>query len=144
MTDSRELDDLHPEVFFRAKAFLEAARSAGIDLLVTSTFRSADLQDKLFAQGRTAPGNIVTQKRGGESFHNWRCALDVVPMKRGKVQWGSRSPAEKALWEQIGTIGESCGLAWSGRWKGKFRELAHFQYTGGLTLAELQAGKIPQ
>ncbi|CAB5187093.1 hypothetical protein UFOVP161_1, partial [uncultured Caudovirales phage] len=27
------------------------------------------------------------------------------------------------------------------RWTGKLREMAHFQYTGGLTLADFKAGK---
>lgn len=33
-------------------------------------------QDALFAQGRTKPGGIVTQARGGESPHEYGCATD--------------------------------------------------------------------
>jgi peptidoglycan L-alanyl-D-glutamate endopeptidase CwlK len=40
---------------------------------------------------------------------------------------------------QIGKIGESCGLEWAGNWK-TFKEFPHFQYTGGLTIAQLQQG----
>ena len=36
----------------------------------THTLRTFAEQDKLFAQGRTAPGKIVTRARGGQSYHN--------------------------------------------------------------------------
>jgi len=66
----------------------------------------------------------------------------VVPLHHGKPVWDT-SGANGLLWQQIGALGESVGLEWAGRWK-KFRELAHFQFTGGLTLAELQTGKSVQ
>ena len=72
-------------------------------------------------------------------FRNWRVAFDVVPLRHGKPVWDT-SGANERLWQQIGALGESLGLEWAGRWR-KFRELAHFQFTDGLTLAELQAGK---
>jgi peptidoglycan L-alanyl-D-glutamate endopeptidase CwlK len=50
------------------------------------------------------------------------------------------SGPDEDLWNKVGTTGESCGLEWAGRWK-KFKEMAHFQYTGGLTLTDLQNGK---
>jgi len=39
MINSRSLDDLLPAVAERVKRFIEAADEAGIDLLVTSTYR---------------------------------------------------------------------------------------------------------
>jgi len=44
------------------------------------------------------------------------------------------------LFTKCGEIAESVGLEWAGRWT-KFKEMAHCQYTGGLTLADFQAGK---
>lgn len=139
MINSRSLDDLHPAARRRAAAFIEAARRAGIDLLVTSTYRDHASQAALYAQGRTAPGAKVTNAKPGQSWHNWRCALDVVPVVAGKAQWGTTGDGAK-LWARVGELGEAAGLEWAGRWK-SFRELAHFQFTGGLTLADLQAGK---
>lgn len=37
-------------------------------------------------------------------------------------------------------VGKSIGLEWAGDWK-KNREFPHFQYTGGLSLADFKAGK---
>jgi len=134
MINSRNLDDLAPPAKQRALAFIAAASAKGIDLLVTSTYRDSESQDALYAQGRTTPGNIVTRAKAGQSWHNWRCALDVVPLVNGKAIWD-----DQAIWKQVGEIGKSCGLEWAGDWK-TFKEYPHFQYTGGLTLAQLQQG----
>lgn len=142
MINSRELSDLVPACKERAEKFLKLAKEAGIDLLVTSTYRDNQSQAALYAQGRTKPGVIVTNARPGQSWHNWRCAFDVVPIRNGKPVWGT-SGQDGDLWRKVGELGESVGLEWAGRWKGKLREMAHFQYTGGLTLAELQTGKVP-
>lgn len=142
MINSRRLEDLHPIVKKKAQAFIDEARLKGIDLLVTSTYRDLASQAALYAQGRTKPGAIVTNAKPGQSWHNWRCAFDVVPIRNGKPVWGTSGP-DGDLWRKVGEIGESVGLEWAGRWTGKLREMAHFQYTGGLTLAQLQSGKVP-
>jgi len=134
MINSRSLDDLAPPAKQLAEAFIAAAKAEGIDLLVTSTYRDSESQDALYAQGRTTPGNIVTRAKAGQSWHNWRCALDVVPLVNGKAIWD-----DQALWKQVGEIGKSCGLEWAGDWV-TFKEFPHFQYTGGLTIAQLQQG----
>ena len=134
MINSRSLDDLAPSVKQRAEAFIAAAKAKGIDLLVTSTYRDNESQDALYAQGRTAPGNIVTRAKAGQSWHNWRCALDVVPLVNGTAIWD-----DQAMWKQDGEIGKSCGLEWAGDWV-TFKEFPHFQYTGGMTLTQLQQG----
>lgn len=141
MINSRKIEDLHPAVQEKANAFLAAALLDGIDLLVTSTYRDNEAQAALYAQGRTKPGHVVTNARPGESWHNWACALDVVPLRNGKPVWGTSSGIDSALWRRVGEIGESVGLAWAGRWTGKIREMAHFQFTGGLTLADFKDGK---
>ena len=53
---SRRLEDLDPAVQWRAHALVKAAKDAGIDLLITSTYRSKEEQAALYAQGRTKPG----------------------------------------------------------------------------------------
>lgn len=135
MINSRSLDDLLPQVKTRVETFIEACKAAGIDLLVTSTYRDAASQDALYAQGRTAPGKVVTNARAGQSYHNHRCAVDVVPIRAGKPVWDAKDP----IWQTVGKLGKKAGLEWAGDWK-RFKEYPHFQYTGGATLAQLQAG----
>ena len=135
MINSRSLDDLIPPAKVRVQAFLNAAKAAGIDLLVTSTYRDNASQDALYAQGRTTPGKIVTNAKAGQSWHNYRCAVDVVPIVAGKPRWDVKDE----VWQQVGKLGKAAGLEWAGDWK-RFKEYPHFQYTRGLTLAQLQSG----
>ena len=133
---SRSLDDLHPTVKRMAEQFLGACEVHGIDVLIYCTYRSPEEQDELYRQGRSKPGNVVTNARGGDSFHNWRCAFDFVPMVAGKPAWN-----DKALYLKAGGIAESVGLEWSGRWTGKLKETAHCQYSAGLSIAALKDGR---
>lgn len=120
---------------------IHACKQQGIDLLVTCTYRSSADQNKLYAQGRGMPGHIVTNAQAGQSLHQYRVAYDVVPMRAGKPVWGT-SGEDGKLWQLVGQLGREQGLEWAGDWK-RNREFPHFQYTGGLTLAELRAGKVP-
>ena len=136
MINSRSLDELIPQAKERVEKFLALCKEHNIDLLVTSTYRDAESQNALYAQGRTAPGKIVTNAKAGDSWHNWRCAVDVVPLVNGKPDWDGSHP----VWAEIGRLGKEAGLEWAGEWH-SFKELAHFQYTGGLTLAQLKTGQ---
>ena len=139
MINSRSLDDLNPIVADKARDFIARCKAEGIDVLVTSTYRDNESQNALFAQGRTAPGKIVTNARAGQSFHNFRVAFDVVPLRNGKPVWGTANE-DAVLWKKLGAIGKSCGLEWAGEWR-TFKEFPHFQFTNGLTLADFRAGK---
>lgn len=130
---SRKLSDLSPEVAEKAQQFLDQCKDQGIDVLIYCTLRDFKEQNDLYAQGRTKPGKIVTNARGGDSWHNWGRAFDCVPLVGGKPAWDSQE-----LYRKIGAIGESVGLEWAGRWTGKLKETAHFQYTGGLTLNQIK------
>lgn len=140
MINSRSIMDLHPKVQVMVNAMIESCIKAGFDILITSTYRDAESQNALYSQGRTKKGSIVTNAKAGESFHNYRLAFDIVPLRDGKPVWGTKGIDGK-LWKDIAKIGKACGLEWAGDWKGKLQEMAHFQYTGGLTLADLQNGK---
>ena len=137
MINSRDLKDLDPYVAGLAKQFIAACKKQGIDLLVTSTYRDNESQDALYAQGRTKAGRIVTNAKAGQSFHNYRIAFDVVPIVNGKPQWN-----DFRTFQKIGAIGKSVGLDWGGDWK-SIKDYPHFQWTGGLSLAQLKAGKRP-
>jgi len=134
MINSRDLASLHPTVQKMARQFIIDCGHAGIDVLVTSTYRDAESQDALYAQGRTTPGRKVTNARAGQSYHNYKIALDFVPIVNGKPNWNDLS-----LFTKCGEIAESCGFEWAGRWR-KMREYAHIQFTNGHTLKHFQNG----
>ena len=133
---SRKLIDLVQPVRDKAEAFVRECADAGIDVLIYCTYRSSEEQNELYKIGRTLPGKIITNARGGQSWHNFHAAFDFVPTINGKPQWGSKS-----LYTRCGIIAESLDLEWAGRWTGSLKETAHCQYRGGLTLAQAAAGK---
>jgi peptidoglycan L-alanyl-D-glutamate endopeptidase CwlK len=117
-----------------AKMFIAACDDAGIDVIITSTYRDIESQNALFAQGRTKPGKKVTNAKGGQSLHNYQLALDFCPIVNGKAAWN-----DIALFERCGVIAEMLGFEWAGRWK-RFKEYAHIQYTEGHDLTYFQSG----
>ncbi len=156
MINSRKIEDLHPHVQPKADRFISECKKSGIDIIVISTYRDIPCQNALFAQGRTTAGNpcncggkvnpvgtckkhplglVVTDARGGDSFHNYCRALDAAPIVHGKIVWNNAQ-----RWECIGAVAKACGLDWAGDWK-KFKETDHFQFTDGLTLADFKAGR---
>lgn len=138
MINSRKIEDLHPVVREKAIDFIAACKANGIEILITSTYRDQEAQNALYAQGRTKPGKRVTNAKGGDSFHNWRVAFDIVPLRAGKPVWRTDGP-DAALWRRIGQIGRAQGLEWGGDWK--FKDMPHFQFTAGLTLQDFKNGK---
>lgn len=138
MINSRAISDLLPVVQAKAAAFLDRCAAEDIDVIVTSTYRDHESQNALYAQGRSKPGKVVTRAKGGQSWHNFRCAFDVVPLRNGKPVWGTKGEDLK-LWQRLGQIGRDVGLEWAGDWE-SFVEFPHFQYTGGLTMAQLRSG----
>lgn len=145
MINERSLEVLAPQVRWRMVEFLAACEvEFGIKMLVLSTYRDFEAQAEMYSIGRRgkAGERIVTNAEPGESWHNWRCAMDAVPLIDGKPQWNNDE-----LIDKIGKKAKAFGLVWGGDWNGDgVRDKAdwdrvHFQYTGGLTLADLRAGK---
>ena len=118
---------IHPAIRARTQAVLSRARSEGLDLRVVSGFRSVEEQDRLYAQGRTAPGNIVTNARGGSSWHNYGLAIDIAfNDANGQPVW-----PENANWARYGQIAVAEGLTWGGNFR-NFVDRPHIEYHPGL------------
>ena len=115
-----------------ARSLLYHARAdLGLDVRVIQGTRTYAEQNALYAQGRTTPGSIVTNARGGYSFHNFGVAFDVGLFRgRSYIEGGSG-------YIGVGHLGESIGLEWGGRWR-TFQDIPHFQYPG-LTLDVVRA-----
>lgn len=141
MINSRKLEDLNPTVREKAlKMEKQCEHELGIDLVFTSTYRDNESQDSLYAIGRTVKGAKVTNAKAGYSWHNFRLAFDVVPVRNGKPIWKTTGEEGK-LWAEIGRIGKECGLEWGGDFK-SLKDLPHFQDSKGLTLAQLRGGAV--
>jgi len=130
MTNDEYISGLYNTMQPLAISFLDAANKEGFNLRITAGFRTFEEQDALYAKGRTEPGPIVTNAKGGESFHNFGLAIDVVDTQNGY----------QIDWDKLGSIGESVGLEHGDR---GYTDRPHFQYRGGLTLEQVQAGERP-
>ncbi len=133
----RNLDHLDPKAAAAAKAALAECKAEGMDVLVTCTHRTGEEQNQLYAQGRTAPGPIVTRAVAGQSFHQYRVALDLYPNPGGKPDFSGKHP----WWPRIAAIFKKHGFEWGYEWT-RFKEMPHFQMTGGHTLHYFQNGGV--
>jgi peptidoglycan L-alanyl-D-glutamate endopeptidase CwlK len=142
---SRNLEDLLAHVATRARGLIaEVENRFDIELRVTSTYRDFEEQARLYQLGRTVKGanvspdnpmgGIITYAEAGESWHNWRRAFDVVPVRAGICLWD-----DAILWDDIGTLAPKYGLEWGGSWAGRKKDRPHFQFTDGLRLVDLLA-----
>lgn len=129
----RRLAEVNPQLANRVRAMAADLRAQGINVMVTSGYRSFAEQNRLYAQGRTAPGEIVTNARGGRSLHNYGLAVDVVPRgANGQPNWN----APNSTWQAIGAAGKRQGMEWGGDWT-SFPDRPHFQMTAGRSTTSL-------
>lgn len=121
------LDDANVNQDFagRVKQTLERARREGMDMQTDLVYRTFAQQDALYAQGRTAPGQRVTNARGGQSWHNYGLGADLVfSTANGQPSW-----PENGNWTRYGQIADSYGLTWGGNWRNPDRP--HVEYHPG-------------
>lgn len=131
------LQQLHPIIRAKAiDAYNEAVKAtpAGVHPYIDQTYRSFEESDRLYAQGRTTPGEIVSNAKGGQSWHNYGLALDFHLQINGKDVWDQNNPN----WKVVVNIFKAHGFTWGGDWKG-FKDYPHLEYKAGYTLAQLQA-----
>lgn len=127
---SARIEDLEPKTQALCRQFLTATLAAGYPLRVTHTLRTMDEQAKLYAQGRTMPGPIVTNAKPGQSPHNFGMGFDFC--FEGPTPYPDwRSP----LWAQVGAIGTKLGLSWGGNWT-KLKDRDHFELPGWKDLSK--------
>jgi peptidoglycan L-alanyl-D-glutamate endopeptidase CwlK len=130
-----------------ARKFLNAVDtaglSAGLTVRIISGSRTFDEQNKLFEQGRTTPGDVVTNARGGQSNHNFGIAWDVGIfnsdgayiddlIKKKKMT----SKAVDAEYKKVGALGKRMGLFWGGDWSKP--DFPHFQMLDNDLLASIR------
>src|ERR1039457_3139237 len=87
LSDAR-LAMVHPALSIRIHNLADALT---VNIRVTAGIRSVAQQDALYAQGRTVPGEIVTDAQGTQSNHIYGFAADLCVMTDGKPDW-SQSP----------------------------------------------------
>lgn len=141
---------LHPELITEASNIYKEIQSVLKGKAIcrfSHTLRTFEEQNTLYAQGRTKPGKIVTNARGGESMHNYGLAIDIVLLvdkdKNGTFEsasWETNVDFDGdgiADWMEVVKIFKMYGWEWGGDWK--FVDMPHFQKSFGKSIKQLQA-----
>lgn len=111
---------LLPEVQSYARALVHKAADAGVTIKIISGLRTYQEQDALYAQGRTKPGDKVTNAKGGQSNHNFGIAFDIGVFE------GNKYLSDSPKYKTVGILGVDLGLEWGGNWK-TITDQPHFQ-----------------
>ncbi len=117
----RDITALHPRLQTKAALLKEECEKQGILILFSECLRTKAEQDALYAQGRTAPGNIVTNAKGStySSQHQWGIAIDFYINMDVDGDGDKKDDAfnnSTGLFERVGAIAKSIGLGWGGDW----------------------------
>ncbi|PWU68327.1 M15 family metallopeptidase [Gracilibacillus dipsosauri] len=138
---------LHPVVRESTIELIKRAYNEGVRIQISDGFRSFAEQNELYAKGRTKSGSIVTNARGGQSYHNYGLAVDffLVSADGKKAIWNTRVDLDKdgkRDWMEVVAIAKQLGFEWGGDWS-SFPDYPHLQMSGRLSISQLQAGKRP-
>jgi hypothetical protein len=155
MVNSRSLEDLHPIVAAKATRYLSRAAEQGISLVIVSTHRDLEMQGWLFEIGRSKLGprwtgenplgQPLTYNEPGLSWHNYGMAFDAWPLVGCRLVTGADA-CDMPVWRALRGITRERGINLR-MWmqlpyvRGRVREYAHHQYTGGLTIEEVERGE---
>lgn len=139
---------LHPEIVDEVHEIykeISSVLTSNVICRFSHTLRTIDEQNDLYAQGRTKPGKVVTNAKGGLSYHNYGLAIDIVLLidkdKDGNYEtasWDRLLDVDKDGkfdWQEVVTIFKEYGWEWGGDWK--FKDYPHFQKTLGYSVRQL-------
>ena len=121
---------LLPPVQRASRRFLMACRESGYDVRILSGSRTYSEQNLLYQQGRTRPGEKVTNARGGESNHNYGIAFDVGVFIEGHYVKKDTRP-----YIALAAIRPK-PLSWGGDWRKP--DCPHYQLDLGLDDKEVR------
>ncbi len=119
----RDITKCHPELQMLASRLIRECGKKGLTIKLGECFRTVAEQNRLYAQGRSEPGAIVTYAKGTDygSMHQWGVAFDVI-RNDGKGAYNNSD----GWFNKVGKIGKNLGLEWGGDWT-KPVDLPHFQ-----------------
>lgn len=111
-----DLRRVHPELLAAIDRIIPAMQLFGQEMIVFEGERTLERQQRLYAQGRTAPGKKVTNCDGitNRSMHQVQAdgfvhAIDLVFVVEGTPSWADTLP-----WGLLGEMVRACGLRWGG------------------------------
>ena len=123
------LSQVHVLLASKIRTVATAMSAAGVECRIVQALRTKAEQDALYAQGRTAPGKIVTKAQGGHSMHNYGLAVDMVPGLRGVTPWEPNWDENDPDFAMMIDLCEQQDLIAGARWV-HMPDADHFQLSG--------------
>ncbi|UOQ43344.1 peptidoglycan-binding protein [Halobacillus salinarum] len=145
----RAMGKVHKAVKEKILDVQRQAYDEGIQMQISSGFRSFEEQAQLYGKGRPSykwhgkhygsSGKIVTNAEPGESVHNYGFAVDffLTSYDGQDSIWNVNDD-----WMRVVELAKHKGFTWGGDWT-SFPDRPHLQLTGSLTWKDLQKGKRP-
>ena len=114
-------DQIHPELYRKVKRLVRNCSDNGISIQFSEGFRTVERQNELYAQGRTKPGQIVTNARGTSysSQHQWGIAIDFYLDMDIDGDGSKKDDAFNNIegtFDEVGRLAIAAGLGWGGSW----------------------------
>ncbi len=127
----RNIKTLHPKIRKDAELFINRCdRKLGVQIRIYMGTRTIAEQNKLYAKGRITAGDIITNAKGGQSYHNYGLAFDCVEIRDGIAIWNNPK------WRHIAIQARDFGFQWGGEFKRS--DKPHFQNKFGFHYNDLK------
>ncbi len=116
------LQGIHPDL---VKVMKESVNDSPVDFTITDGVRTLAMQQALYAKGRTAKGEIVTNADGikGKSNHQVKndgfgWAVDLYPYVNGKIDFDDKGDNLRVIAAHIKATAKCLGIKI--KWGGNF------------------------
>jgi peptidoglycan LD-endopeptidase CwlK len=124
-TADRDWSKLDPHFVQTVLQIMKKMAERGYPMALLEGYRSPERQDGLATQT-----TVVTKAKGGQSKHQYGLAVDLAPMKDGKIIISERDAWAFSAYQALGEEAVAAGLTWGGVWS--FKDYGHIEKAGSL------------
>ncbi len=119
-TADRDWEKLNPRFTQPVLQVLLRLQERGYPFALLEGYRSPERQEKLADMG-----SHVTSARAFQSKHQFGMAVDLAPLRDGRLIISERDPWAMEAYLALGEEAEKAGLIWGGRWW--FKDYGHVE-----------------
>ena len=148
----KRIELLHPKIRLEVRLLTDFVNTQILTgkarMRVTSTLRTFAEQTALYNQGRTTPGQVVTNAKAGQSNHNFGLSFDyalIVDVNGDGIyettSWDTLKDYDGDLvsdWKEVANLFKKHGFSWGGDWK-SFKDYPHLEKTFNLSVKQCYA-----
>lgn len=123
--DAKLARGMDKDVVRLVRDVIKELHAEGIYICIAQSYRSFAEQNALYAKGRTTPGSIVTNARGGQSNHNYGVAVDLCIYPKDFSAIKFLEPSDPKMKKIVAAM-KKRKFKWGGDWT-SFRDYPHFE-----------------